>query len=127
MSCKFIRLITVIITAGLLALGQPAFAQKAGPNGGKLAGKDGHETELVLSPTEITIYLIDNGKVEPTKGAVVQAVMQVAGATTTVQLVDADGKKLIGKLASPLTSGAIVVISGKDHHGHAISSRYVIE
>ena len=127
MSWKFMRLITVLITAGLLASVQPAFAQKAGPNGGKLAGKDGHETELVLSPTEITIYLIDNGTVEPTKGAVVQALMQVAGVTTTVQLVDADRKKLIGKLASPLTSGAIVVISGKDDHGHAISSRYVTE
>ena len=109
---------TDIIIPVLHHCGPVRLAQKAGPNGGKLAGKDGHETELVLNPT---------GKVGPTKGAVVQAVMQVAGVATTVQLVNADGKKLIGKLASPLTSGAIVVISGKDDHGHAISSRYVIE
>lgn len=117
-------LIAVMFSA---VLATAALAQKVGPNGGKIGGKDGHETELVLSPSEITVYLIDDGKAESTKGAAIRAVIQAGGATTTVQLVDTQGKKLIGKLSAPLAKGAVVVISGKDGHGHAVNARYVID
>lgn len=113
--------------ATILALSTPAFAQKAGPNGGLVEGKDGHETELVVSPTEITVYLIDEGKQQKTKGVNARAVIQQGGKTLTVNLTESGGTKLVGKLAAPLAAGAIVVITGKDDHGHAISSRYVIK
>lgn len=113
--------------ATFLVMSTPSLAQKTGPNGGLIAGKDGHETELVVSPTEITVYLIDDGKQQKTKGATVRAVIQQAGKSITVNLTDADGTKLVGKLAAPLGAGAIVVITGKDDHGHNVSSRYVIK
>lgn len=100
---------------------------KLGPNGGQLAGKSGHETELVVSQTELTVYLIDKGKAHSTKGASLRAVVQEAGKSTTVQLADVKNEKLVGKLAQPLGKGAIVVITGKDDHGDAVSVRYVIE
>ena len=52
-------LAVLILSALLLEAAQPALAQKTGPNGGLLAGKDGHQTELVVSPTELTVYILD--------------------------------------------------------------------
>ncbi len=112
----------------LLALAQPAVAQqKKGPNGGLLAGKDGHETELIVTPAELTVYLLENGKVEGVKGVALRAVVQESGKNSTIGLSTVDGKKLVGKLAAPLGKGAIVVLTGKDDHGHAVNARYVID
>ena len=120
------KLIAAVASLGLL-LASPAFAQqKTGPNGGMVAGKDGHETELIVSASELTVYILEEGKVHSTKGTKVKAVVQQDGKVTPVELKDADGKKLVGTLAAPLAKGAIVVLTGKDDHGHSISSRYVI-
>lgn len=113
--------LAVFVTTAALAQ-----APKLGPNGGLLAGKAGHETELVIAPTGITVYLIDKGKAHSTKGASLRAVVQQAGTNTTIVLVDSENKKLVGKLAAPLTKGAVVVITGKDDHGDPISVRYTI-
>jgi maltose-binding protein MalE len=115
-----------VFTALILAATPAAFAQKTGPNGGLLAGKEGHQTELVVSPTELVVYVIDHGKVHDSKGIKVRAVVQEAGKMATIDLVPADGKKLTGKLSAPLGKGAIVVLTGKDDHGDVISARYVI-
>jgi hypothetical protein len=120
------KLARSIVPALMLAAAQPALAQKTGPNGGLLAGKAGHQTELVVSPTELTVYVLDHGKVHDTKGVKIKAVVQQAGKTTSIDLVAADGKKMVGKLSAPLGKGAIVVLTGKDDHGDVISSRYVL-
>jgi hypothetical protein len=104
-----------------------AHAQKAGPNGGMLAGKGGHETELVVTPTELTVYIIDHGKAHSTKGVSLRAIIQQGGKSTTVPLVDVENRKLVGKLESPLGAGAIVVVTGKDDHGDVLSARYTIK
>jgi len=120
------KLVALVVSLGLLLAGPASAQQKAGPNGGLVAGKDGHETELIVSPAELTVYILDDGKVHSTKGTKVKAVVQQDGKVTPVELKDADGKKLVGKLVAPLAKGAIVVLTGKDDHGHSISSRYVI-
>jgi hypothetical protein len=133
-------LMTIVLStalAGALAPSLPAMAQqkppaapvaqaKPGPNGGLLAGKAGHEIELVLSPTELTVYLIDRGKAHSTKGTSLRAIVQEAGKSTNIALQDMKNEKFVGKLAAPLAKGAIVVISGKDDHGDAVSVRYTI-
>ena len=53
--------------------------------------------------------------------------VQEGGKTTTINLVDEEGKRLVGKLAAPLGKGAIVVLTGKDHHGDQFNARYVIK
>jgi hypothetical protein len=56
-----------------------------------------------------------------------RAVIQQTGKTTTVNLADQGGKRLVGKLAEPVAAGAIIVLSGRDHHGDVINSRYVLK
>ena len=122
--------ITALLAAAALAVvtAVPAMAQgkTKGPNGGLVAGKGGHQTELVLSPAEVTVYILDHGKAHDTKGIKVKAVIQESGKTTSIDLAS-DGKKLAGKLAAPVGKGAVVVLTGKDDHGGVISARYVVE
>lgn len=116
----------VIAALGLFGTVAPAVAQKAGPNGGLLAGKGSHQTELVVSPTALTVFMLHDGKIDDTNGVSLRAVVQVGGKTTTINLVNQNGKRLVGALAAPLGTGAIVVLTGKDHHGGSISARYVV-
>ena len=117
----------ILVTLGLLAMGEPAFAQKTGPNGGLVEGKGSHQTELVISATELTVYLLENGKPHDTKGMNLRAVIQEAGTTSTITFANQDGKRMIAKLPTALNKGAIVVLTGKDHHGDAVGARYVIK
>jgi hypothetical protein len=120
------KLALVIATFGLLATTAPTLAQKTGPNGGLLAGKGTHQTELVVSPTELTVYILHDGKADDTEGFNIRAVVQEGGKTTTINFVNQNGKRLVAKLAAPLGKGTIVVLTGKDHHGDALNARYVI-
>jgi hypothetical protein len=104
-----------------------AHAQKAGPNGGMLAGRGGHELELVVTAKDVTVYILDHGKAHSTKGVSLRAIIQQGGKSTTIPLVEVGGTKLTGELKSPLDPGSIVVISGKDDHGDVLSARYTIK
>jgi hypothetical protein len=105
----------------------PALAQTKGPNGGLLSGTRGHQTELLVSPTELTVFLLEDGKPHESKGTTMRAVIQQAGKTSSVNFVDQLGVKLVAKLPAPLEAGAVVVITGKDHHGEPINARYTIK
>ena len=118
--------IAAVVCLSLAFAGSAMAQQKSVPNGGMIAGKDGHETELVVTAAELTVYILDDGKIHDTKGTNLKAIVQDGGKVTPIELKDADGKKLVGKLAAPLAKGAIVVLTGKDDHGHGISARYVI-
>ena len=119
------HLLTSLFAIAFVMSAVPAMAQKAGPNGGLMAGKDGHETELIISPTVLTVFLHENGKPDEVKGAKFRAVIQEGGNNTTVDFA-VDGNKLVAKIAAPLGKGAVVVITGTDGDNHMISSRYVI-
>ncbi len=120
------RKFTVIVAALMMAMAVPVLAQSKGPNGGLVAGTKGHQTELVVSPTELTVFLLEDGKPHEAKGTKMRAVIQQAGKTTTLNFVDQKGEKLVAKLPTPLEKGAIVVLTGKDHHGDQLNARYVI-
>jgi cytochrome c-type biogenesis protein CcmE len=109
-----------------LAAPLPVLAQ-TGPNGGLVAGAGHHKTELIVSPTDLTVYLLEDGKPHESKGTTMRAVIQQAGKATTLNFADQDGKRLIAKLPAPLEKGAIVVLTGKDHHGDQFNARYVIK
>lgn len=121
-----LRKASLIVVASAFLSAAPAMAQTKGPNGGLLDGKGGHQTELVVGAGDLTVYVIDDGKTHSVKGLSLRAIVQEGGKNRTVEL-KPDGDKLVGKLAAPLEKGAIVVLTGKDDHGHAISSRYVIQ
>jgi len=117
-----------ILVAGLALIGMamPGLAQ-SGPNGGMVGGAGNHKTELIVGQTELTVYLLEDGKLHDAKGTTMRAVIQQSGKTTTVDFADQDGKKLVAKLPAPLDKGAIVVLSGKDHHGDRFNARFVIK
>ena len=92
-----------------------------------LSGSGGHQTELVVGQVELTVYLLENGKPHKSKGTTLRAVIQQGGKTSTVNFADQKGEKLVGKLPAPLDKGAIVVLTGKDHHGDQFNARYVIK
>jgi hypothetical protein len=117
----------LILTAALTFLAATPLLAQTGPNGGLVAGAGHHKTELVVSPTELTVYLLEDGKAHESKGTTMRAVIQQAGKSTTLNLADQDGKKLVAKLPAPLAKGAIVVLTGKDHHGDRFNARYVIK
>ena len=121
------KLALAVATAGMLATAGHVAAQQTGPNGGLVAGTGAHKTELVVSPSQLSIYLLEDGKAHDSKGATFRAVVQQGGKTKTINLNDEQGKRLVGKLEAPLDKGAIVVITGKDSHGDQFNARYVIK
>jgi hypothetical protein len=121
------KFIVALAIAGPLAASAPALAQKAGPNGGIVSGKAGHETELVIGATDLTVYVLHDGKADDVTGTALKAVIQDGGKTTTVAFAAASPTKLVAKLPAALGKGAIVVLTGKDHHGDAISARHVVK
>jgi hypothetical protein len=70
----------VLIAALAFLAATPLLAQN-GPNGGLVGGTGSHKTELVVSPTELTVYLLEDGKPHETKGTTMRAVIQQAGKT----------------------------------------------
>lgn len=123
-----LRKLTLIAAAlAVLATAVPALAQRTGPNGGLVGGTGSHQTELLVSPTELTVYLLEDGKVHDTKGTTLRAVIQQSGTTKTINFVEHKGQNLVAKLPAPLDKGAIVVLTGKDHHGDQFNARYVIK
>lgn len=118
-------LITAIVIALAVATGS-ATAQRAGPNGGMIGGTGDHQVELVIAPAEISVFLIDDGKVTPVQGATIRAVVQEGGRTINVALSPNGTTRLTGRLEAPLAKGARVVITGRDGHNHSVSARFVV-
>jgi hypothetical protein len=121
------RIALAVATAGLLATSGYVFAQQTGPNGGLVGGTGAHKTELVVSASQLTVYLLEDCKAHDAQGASFRAVVQQGGKTKTIDLREDQGKRLIGKLEAPLDKGAVVVITGKDSHGDQFSARYVFK
>ncbi|HWE15692.1 MAG TPA: hypothetical protein VG758_00705 [Hyphomicrobiaceae bacterium] len=117
----------VLLVAGLVILAAAPVLAQSGPNGGLVGGSGSHQTELVVGQTELTVYLLEDGKAHDSKGTSMRAVIQQSGKTTTLDFADQGGKKLVAKLPAPLDKGAIVVLSGKDHHGDRFNARYVLK
>lgn len=91
-----------------------------------LARKGDHQTELLVSASELTVYLLDGGKPHNTKGVSINGVVQEGGKNTTINFAEQGGKRFVAKLLAPPGKGAIVVLTGKDDHGDSISARYVV-
>lgn len=119
-----------MILAGLsTALATPALAQqreRRGPNGGLLAGSEGHEVELVANGTAIRVYLVNHGRVAPPRsGATARMVIQEGQANRTAALT-ASGDGFSATLETPMASGARVVVTGRMPDGHTVQARYVM-
>jgi hypothetical protein len=119
-----------MILAGLAAIAAtPALAQqreRRGPNGGLLAGSDGHEVELVANGTAIRVHLVNHGRVAPPRsGSTARMVIQ-EGQTNRTAVLTASGDGFAATLETPIANGARVVVTGRMPDGHTVQARYVI-
>ena len=119
----------MILAGFAVTLATPALAQqreRRGPNGGLLAGSDGHEVELVANGTAIRVYLVNHGRVAPPRsGATARMVIQEGQANRTAALT-ASGDGFSATLETPITPGARVVVTGRMPDGHTVQARYVM-
>ena len=119
----------MILASLAVAFATPALAQqreRRGPNGGLLAGSDGHEVELVANGTAIRIYLVNHGRIAPPRsGATARMVIQEGQANRTAALT-ASGDGFSATLETPIASGARVVVTGRMPDGHTVQARYVM-
>ena len=119
----------LILILGLAAFPFPATAHEVakGPNGGPVVDSGGHHVEMVVSGTELVLFLTE-GDDKPltsagTKNA--RAIVQDGGKTATVALRPAEPNKLVGTLAQPLGPGARIVVSATMADGHVVQARFV--
>jgi hypothetical protein len=119
----------MILASLAVAIATPALAQqrdRRGPNGGLLAGSDGHEVELVATGTAIRVYLVNHGRIAPPRsGATARMVIQEGQANRTAALT-ASGDGFSATLETPIASGARVVVTGRMPDGHTVQARYVM-
>lgn len=120
------KLVMAFAAAAALGLAPAALAAKAGPHGGQTAVVAGHhDAELVISPTELTLYLTSHGKALAPADNAIKAIIQEGEKKTELPLAVApEGDKVVGRLAQPLAPGAVIVLTGK-LSGHALSARFV--
>ena len=119
----------MILASLAVAIATPALAQqrdRRGPNGGLLAGSDGHEVELVANGTAIRVYLVNHGRIAPPRsGATARMVIQEGQANRTAALT-ASGDGFSATLETPIATGARVVVTGRMPDGHTVQARYVM-
>lgn len=125
------RKVLIVCAMSLVAAATPpqkAYAQgsRKGPNGGMVGGSNGHEVELVISGPEASVYVLDDGKVVAVGKAQLRMVVQRGGKTTNYPLNLAEPNRLVAKFSEPLPKGSIVVITGRDDHGHSLTARFII-
>ena len=116
------------LTAFVAAFVQSPFAVAQtgakGPNGGMLGGADDHQIELVVSEMDVSVFVIEKGKPHQIGKTQLRMIVQSGGKTSNHTLTLAAPDRLTAKLAEPLAKGSIVVISGRDDHGHSMSARF---
>jgi hypothetical protein len=119
----------MILASLAVAIATPALAQqrdRRGPNGGLLAGNDGHEVELVANGTAIRVYLVNHGCIAPPRsGATARMVIQEGQANRTAALT-ASGDGFSATLETPIATGARVVVTGRMPDGHTVQARYLM-
>lgn len=111
-----------------LALITGAYAHDGvnGPHGGVVVDVAGHHVEFVPSATELTFFLTAeaDGPIA-SSGAKMKALVQEGGKTAQIELTPVEPNQLAGKLATPLASGAKIVVTGMLSDGHTLQAKFV--
>ena len=94
-------------------------------HGGQLIELDGHQAvEMVVRGTEISFYVSEDDKPAELDGGTFRLFVQ-NGSDVMSSSLTIKGNRLIAKLAKDVPSGAKVVVTGKDAHGHVLQARFV--
>ena len=94
-------------------------------HGGQLIELGDHQAvEMVVRGTEISFYVSEDDKPADLAGGTFRLFVQ-NGSDVMSSALTIKGNRLIAKLAKPVASGAKVVLTGKDGHGHVLQARFV--
>lgn len=94
-------------------------------HGGQLIELGDHQAvEMVVRGTEISFYVSEDDKPADLDGGTFRLFVQ-NGSDVMSSGLTIKGNRLIAKLAKPVASGAKVVLTGKDGHGHVLQARFV--
>ena len=85
---------------------------------------DHQAVEMVVRGTEISFYVSEDDKPADLDGGTFRLFVQ-NGSDVMSSGLTIKGNRLIAKLAKPVASGAKVVLTGKDGHGHVLQARFV--
>ncbi|MBX9684831.1 MAG: hypothetical protein K2X41_13690 [Hyphomicrobium sp.] len=111
-----------------LALITGAYAHDGvkGPHGGAVLEVAGHHVEFVPSATGLTFFLTAEADAPiASSGAKMKALVQEGGKTAQIELTPVEPNQLAGKLATPLASGAKIVVTGILSDGHTLQAKFV--
>lgn len=94
-------------------------------HGGQLIELGDHQAvEMVVRGTEISFYISEDDKPADLDGGTFRLFVQ-NGSDVMSSALTIESNRLIAKLAKPVPSGAKVVLTGKDGHGHVLQARFV--
>ena len=118
----------ISVIAGVLAISSSAAQQatQTGPNGGLVAGAASHLIELVIKEENVSVYSLEAGKAVAVDKAKMRLVVQQEGKSVARELAPAETTRLAARLDFAPAKGAIIVVSGRDNHGHSVSARFVM-
>jgi hypothetical protein len=100
--------------------------QPKAAHGGVVLEINDHHGELVFADGKIALYMSDHdGHEAPAKGFTATAmILSTQGRQGPIKLVDAGGNKLQSTKDVTAASGARVILTLKDPHGHMVQTRY---
>lgn len=97
-----------------------------GVNGGQVVEDAGHHVEFTTKDGQVVLFLTDGADKPLTSvKATGRAIIQDSGKQATLDLVAAEPNMMTGKLGSPLSTGAKLVVSIKLGDGHDVKARFV--
>jgi hypothetical protein len=107
----------------------PSGAKVVGANGGDIVDVEGGHVELVVSATEIVIYVTDlKDAALPTAGFTARAIVQDGAKQAVLPLVPREPNLLAAPLSAPLSKDAKIAVSttlAKD--GKPVQARFVVK
>lgn len=94
-------------------------------HGGQLIELGSHQAvEMVVRGTEVSFYVSEDDQPADLDGGTFRLFVQ-NGSDVMSSSLTIKGDRLIAKLAKDVPSGAKVVVTGKDAHGHVLQARFV--
>jgi hypothetical protein len=130
MKRRFVLAVVALMLASPFAYAHgPSGAKVAGANGGDIVDVDGGHIELVISATELRIYITDlKDAALSTAGFTARAIIQDGAKQAVLPLAPRAPNLLVAPLSAPLSKDAKIAVSttlAKD--GKPVQARFVVK
>lgn len=133
MNRRSILLVSALMTASTLvppaSAHGPRGSKPTGANGGDIVDVEGGHLELVVTPTELRLYVTDLADAPlPSAGLAGRAIVQDGSKQNVLALTPSAPNLLVSALSGPLGKGARVAISANlAKGGKPVQARFVVK